>query len=323
MFRCPRGLFGRATMIVLTAMLLAACGQSADTGGSAGSAAPGNGRDPDELVFAAIPSENAQTLAQAYQPLITLLEKETGKKVRFQPATSYAAVIEGQRTDKVDIAQYGPFSFVTALNSGVKATPIAAQTVKKGAVPGYRSYGITRPDTGIKSIADFKGKKVCFVDPNSTSGFLYPSAALLDAGIDPAEDVTPVMAGGHDASALAVLNGQCDAGFVEDVMIETILPDKGQLKPRQLDVVWKSDVIAGSPVAISDDLTPDLKAKITDVFQNKANVDYMNANGVCATTCEYVDDAQDWGYTKVDNSFYDGVRKVCDITRAKQCEGQS
>ncbi|MGV9800678.1 phosphate/phosphite/phosphonate ABC transporter substrate-binding protein [Mycobacterium sp. NPDC003449] len=323
MFPFPRGWFGRAAVAGLAAVTLAACGQSADTASGAGSGAADGGRNPEELVLAAIPSENAQTLLQAYQPLITLLERETGKKIRFQSATSYAAVIEGQRTDKVDIAQYGPFSFVTALNSGVKATPIAAQTLTKGAVPGYRSYGITRPGTGITSVADFKGRKVCFVDPNSTSGFLYPSAALIDAGIDPGKDVTQVMAGGHDASALAVLKGQCDAGFVEDVMVDTILPGKGQLKPGQLDVVWKSEVIAGSPVAISDDLAPELKATLTDVFQNKANVDYMNANGICATTCKYVDDAQDWGYTKVDNSFYDGVRKVCATTQAKQCAGQS
>lgn len=156
-----------------------------------------------------------------------MLEKATGKKVRFQSATSYSSVIEAQRTGNVDIGQYGPFSLVTAQNSGVKITPIAAETTAKGTAPGYHSYGITRPGSGINSIADFKGKKVCFVDPDSTSGFLYPSAALIDAGLDPSKDVTQVIAGGHDASALAVLNGQCDAGFAQESMIDTTLPGKG------------------------------------------------------------------------------------------------
>ena len=313
-----------AGALLFAALVLAGCGQSAGSSAGASGSSP-DGRNPDELVFAAVPSENAQSLQQDYQPLITLLQKETGKKIRFQSATSYSAVIEAQRTDKADIVQYGPFSLITAQNSGVKATPIAAQTVKKGATPGYQSYGITRPGSGINSIADYKGKKVCFVDPNSTSGFLYPSAALLNAGIDPNKDITPVMTGGHDASALAVLHGQCDAGFAEDSMIDITLPGKGQLKPGELNVVWKSDVIAGSPVAISDDLTPDLKAKIADVFQNKANVDYFNSTGIgaCAPSCKTADDSGDWGYSKVDNAFYDGVRKVCDITKAKQCSGQA
>jgi phosphonate transport system substrate-binding protein len=309
----------RALGLVALAALLAACGPSAANN----SANSSGGRNPDQLVFAAVPSENAQSLQQAYQPIIAMLEKETGKQIKFQSATDYAAVIEAQRTGKVDIAQYGPLSYVLARNSGVKATVIAAQTVSKGAQPGYRSYAITRAGSPIKTIADFKGKKICFVDPNSTSGYLYPEAALLDAGINPTKDITPVMTGGHDASVLGVASGQCDAGFAEDSMVDHTLIDKGQLKPGQVTTIWKSDIIAGSPVAISDDLTPDLKAKLTEAFQTKANVDYLNANGFCSTTCKAADDAGDWGYVKVDDAFYDGVRKVCATTKDKQCSAAS
>ncbi|GLE54549.1 phosphate/phosphite/phosphonate ABC transporter substrate-binding protein [Mycobacterium montefiorense] len=314
----PRGSLGLAAIAVLATVLLAACGQSASAGRSGGG--PG-GRNPGELVFAAVPSENAQSLQQAYQPLITLLQKATGKTIRFQSATSYSSAIEAQRADKADFVQYGPFSLVTAQNSGVKVTPIAAETVAKGTPPGYHSYGITRPGTGINSIADFRGKKICFVDLNSTSGYLYPSAALINAGIDPNKDVTQVISGGHDASALSVLNGQCDAGFAQESMIDTTLPGKGQLKPGQLNVVWKSDLIPGSPIGISDDLAPDLKSKIINAFGN-ANVDYMNANGICTPACAHLGEVNGWGYATVDNSFYDSVRKVCQTTHAKQCAGQ-
>jgi phosphonate transport system substrate-binding protein len=315
----PRGPLGLAATAVLTAVLLVACGQSANAGRSGSGS--GGGRNPDELVFAAVPSENAQSLQQAYQPLITLLQRATGKKIRFQSATSYSSAIEAQRANKADFVQYGPFSLVTAQNSGVKVTPIAAETVTKGVAPGYHSYGITRPGTGINSIADFRGKKVCLVDPNSTSGYLYPSAALINAGIDPNKDITQVMAGGHDASAIGVLNGQCDAGFAQESMIDTTLPGKGQLKPGQLNVVWKSELIPGSPIGISDDLAPDLKTKIINAFPN-ANVDYMNANGICTPACAHLGEVNGWGYVAVDNSFYDGVRKVCQTTHARQCAGQ-
>jgi phosphonate transport system substrate-binding protein len=315
----PRRPLGTVAMAVVMTVLLAACGASATSGGSGNGS---GGRNPNELVFAAVPSENAQSMQQAYQPLITLLQKATGKSIRFQSATSYSSAIEAQRADKADFVQYGPFSLITAQNSGVKVTPIAAETVVKGTPPGYHSYGITRPGTGINSIADFRGKKICFVDPNSTSGYLYPSAALINAGIDPNKDVTQVISGGHDASALSVLNGQCDAGFAQESMIDTTLPAKGQLKPGQLTVVWKSDLIPGSPIGISDDLAPDLKAKIIGAFPN-ANVDYMNANGICTPACAHLGEANGWGYATVDNSFYDSVRNVCRTTRAKQCAGQS
>jgi phosphonate transport system substrate-binding protein len=299
-----------------SALALAACGQSAAPKSGASSA---GGRNPDTLVFAAVPSENSTDLQKAYQSVISALEKETGKKITFQKATNYAAVIEGQRAGKIDIAQYGPFSYVLARNTGVKATPIAAGAKTKGAQPGYQSYGIVKTGSPVHDLAGFKGKKVCFVDPNSTSGYLYPHAGLLDAGINPDTDITSVMAGGHDASVLAVASGQCDAGFAYDPMVDKQLIAKGQIKPGDITTLWKSAVIPGSPAAIIDDLDSSLKAKITNVFQNMANADYLKANGYCTgATCQ-VDDAGDWGYVKVDDSLYDGVRKVCEVTKDKQC----
>lgn len=301
--------------MVAVALLLAACGQSAGSAGGGGDSA----RNPGELVFAAVPSENSTSLQQDYQSVINLLQQETGKKIRFQQATDYAAVIEAQRSGKVDIAQYGPLSYLVAKNTGVQTTAIAAQVQHKGDVPGYRSYGITKAGSPVTNLAGFKGKKVCFVDPNSTSGFLYPHAALLDAGVNPDTDITPVMTGGHDASVLGVASGQCDVGFAEDVMVDTLLIQRGQLKPGDVNTVWKSDIIPGSPVAISDDLDPALKDKITKAFQQDANTDYFKANGLCKDAKCTVDDAGDWGYAKVDDAFYNTVRHVCDVTKSKQC----
>jgi hypothetical protein len=59
-------------------------------------------------------------------------------------------------------------------------------------------------DSPITDLAGCAGRTVCFVDPNSTSGYLYPTAGLIEAGVDPVNGLTRTFAGGHDASALAV-----------------------------------------------------------------------------------------------------------------------
>ncbi|HLL65771.1 MAG TPA: phosphate/phosphite/phosphonate ABC transporter substrate-binding protein [Micromonosporaceae bacterium] len=310
---------GTLALAAVAVLVLSGCGESAagqPQGSGSGSA--NQARNPDTLVFAAVPSEEATSLEQSYKSVMNLLEKETGKKITFQKATDYAAIIEGQRSGKVDIAQYGPFSYVLARNSGVQTNPIGAQVKKKGEKPGYKSYAVTRAASPISDLAGFKGKKVCFVDPNSTSGYLYPRAGLMAAGIDPDKDLTAVMAGGHDASALAVASGQCDAGFAQESMIDVTLIDKGQLKPGDLKTVWKSEVIAGSPVAVSADLDPALQQKISAAFTEKANVDYLRANGLCGEKCQ-VGDGGSWGYVAVDDQVFDGVRKVCEVTRDKKC----
>lgn len=304
-----------AVAAVLLTTALAACGESASA--AAGSGAAGT-TDPDTLVFAAVPSEQSTTLEESYKPILDMLTKETGKKIEFKQSTDYAAVIEGQLSGQVQLAQYGPLSFVLAQAKGATIAPVGALINAKGETPGYKSYAITRAGSPITSIADFKGKKVCFVDPNSTSGYLYPTAELLQAGINPTTDIQPVFAGGHDASVLEVASGRCDAGFAEDSMVDTTLIQKGQLKPGDVTTLWKSDIIPGAPVAMSTKLSPELQAKITDAFQNKANTDYLKANGFCTGACT-VGDGGSWGYAAVNNAFYDPIRKVCDTTKNKNC----
>ncbi len=305
--RRPVGVVAAAIVIVLGA---AGCGQSASP--PASSAA-----DPDTLVFAAVPSEESSSLQESYKPLIDLLVKETGKKIEFRQATNYTAVIEGQIAGNIQIAQFGPFSYVLAKNNGAKITAIGAQ-IDKGEPASYQSYGIVKAGSPITDLNGFAGKKVCFVDPASTSGFLYPSAGLLGVGVDPKTGVTPVFAGGHDASVLEVNAGRCDAGFAFDNMVDRQLIEKGQLKPGEITTVWKSEAIPSSPMAILDALSPDLKQKITAAIQEKGNSDYLVANQFCTGECT-IGDEDKFGYVKVDDAFYDPIRKICEITKTEKC----
>ena len=313
MRRALRRVFPAGAAVLLT--VLAACGQGASTAqGGAGAA------DPDTLVFAAVPSEQSTTLQQNYQPVLDMLAKETGKKVEFHEATNYAAVIEGQLSGKIQIAQYGPLSFVLAQSKGAALNAVGVGISAKGAPPGYQSYAITKAGSAIKSIKDVAGKKVCFVDPTSTSGYLYPAAALLQNGIDPASGVQPIFTGSHDASVLEVASGRCDAGFAQDSIVDTMSVKSGQLRPGEVTTIWKSDIIPGAPIAISKSLSPQLQAKLTEAVQNEANVDYLKANGYCPKDCQV---GEGWGYAPANNAFYDTIRQVCDVTKNKNCTSAS
>lgn len=307
---------GFAAASTLALMTLAACGESAadDSAQAAGSG--------ETLVFASIPSEESTSVADDFSVIIDVIQQETGHEVEVQNANSYAAVIEAQRAGQVDLAGYGPFSYVTARDTGVPVEPIGAPVEEPGTVdPGYQSYGITAPDSDIESIEDFAGQTVCFVDPASTSGYLYPSAGLLEAGIDPENDIEPVLAGGHDASALSVADGTCDAGFAFDSMVETELIESGQLEEGDLEVVWESETIAGSPVAIRADMDADLADQLRTIFETQLNIPWLVENGYCDDEESCTLPEGSWGYVPVEDDFYDGVREVCRITEAEACQG--
>ncbi|NLT31730.1 MAG: phosphate/phosphite/phosphonate ABC transporter substrate-binding protein [Propionibacterium sp.] len=313
-------IFSRAKVATVASMaaalVLAGCGSSADdTNDTTG----GGGEGKDTLILASVPSEESGNLQAQFDSMIALIEQETGKTVEFQEATDYAAVIEGQRAGKIDLASYGPFSYKIAKDGGINIEPIGAMVDGPDEEPGYTSMLWTKNDSDIQTIEDLKGKNVCFVDKASTSGYLYPSAGLLDAGLDPATDVNEVLAGGHDASLLAVDSGQCDAGFAFDTMIDT-MAESGQINKDDFRMVWESEQIMGSPLAMNLDTIDEETAEILrTTLVEKGNVDAMVEAGICedAETCKLPEDS--WGFKDVEDSDYDGVRKVCELTQAEAC----
>lgn len=313
MMRPTRRALAALFAIVAVLLIMSGCGQSAADGRGGD-----NNHDPRMLVFAVMPAFWFAAEQQSQEALIEMLEKETGRKVRFQTGTDYATVIKGLREGKIDVAALGPLAYVLAKEQGAPITVVAIRVNEKGKPPGYRSYGITWTGSPIKTLADFRGKRICFVDRNSTSGYLYPSAGLLDLGINPDKDVIPVFAGRHDASALAVVNHQCDAGFTYDTMVDQELIDQGQLQPGQVTTVWKSDTIPGPPLVIANYLSSQLRQQLTTALQNKANADYLRANGFCQGKCA-VSDGVSYGYQAANDADYHVLSEICRRVQNNSC----
>lgn len=276
---------------------------------------------PKKLVVAAVPSENVATMTLRYQNFVNLIEKETGIPTTFVSATDYAGVIEAQVAGRADIVFYGPFSYVLAKARGAKIDAIGASVPNSTAPQGfYLSYLVTKKtSTTINSIKDVVGKKLCFVDAASTSGFLYPTAGLLKEGIQ-SSDYTAIFAGGHDKSVLAVQAGTCDVGFVYDDMFDISLPSKGLINVADFKVIWKSGQIPNSPMAVSKTLPSDLFEIIKKTLLEKMNKTYFVSQGLCKdeATCNVIEDAT-WGFRATTDARYDDVRQVCEATKSSKC----
>ncbi|WP_251150878.1 phosphate/phosphite/phosphonate ABC transporter substrate-binding protein [Cellulosimicrobium sp. Marseille-Q4280] len=319
--------FAAVALAGVTALTLSACsGTSAAS--DASEAATTTSGFPEVLRLGAIPAENSTDLAAGYEPIIAMLEEETGSTVEVSQASDYAGVIEGLIADKVDIAFLGSFAYVIATHNDAAITPLGAVIEAEGAEPGYYSLGITQGDNAeIDDLEDFEGRSVCFVDPGSTSGFLYPSSGLIDAGViesgtekDLAAGVQPVFAGGHDASALAVAAGDCEAGFAMQSMVEDTLPAAGDLAEGDLKEVWKSPKISGSLFVGNDALGEESIATLTGLITEKANSEYLLSQGFCDGECLLTDEDA-WGFAPAEDADYDGTREVCTLTKSDKCEG--
>jgi phosphonate transport system substrate-binding protein len=292
---------GLAMALAATAAFsLAACS-------SRSAAAEGFAADSDTLVFGVVP--DAVDTETNYEPLMDYLALKTGKKVEYHESTDYLALIEASVAGKVDVVSMSGFTYVTAVAKGALITPVSSVVTQPGEKPGFWSQAIVPTDSPLQGLSDFKAKRVCFVDPSSTSGYLFPVGALLDEGIDATADLTPVFAGKHDVVVRKVADGkECDAGFAEDSEV---------MKSDDVRVVAQTWV-PGQPLAVSTALPADLQATLTAALSNvtadeiaAAGIEGANSPGFRAVfhSTEPVDDAT-----------YDPVRELCAETGAPQCQ---
>src|SRR5262249_13997686 len=185
--------------------------------------------------------------------LIAYLKQVFGVEVNGAVGTSYSAVIEAQRAKKVDLAFYGPFSYILAHEEANAQALIQGET-KDGQLATYNSLIITQADSPLATLADIKGKNFSFVDPASTSGHLVPSYTLLQKANLHETDYKPIYAGSHPASYQAVVNKKVDAGAIaSDTFAKGVA--EGSIDDKKVKILDTSFPIPGSPIAVRGDMS--------------------------------------------------------------------
>ncbi len=210
-----------------------------------------------------VPMKDGDTLIESVEPLTEMLSKELGIKVEGFTATNYVGVVEGLGSGQVDFGFIPPFAYVLA-NSESDAKVILTAVNKSGEAM-YRSQFLVRKDSGIKSFADIKGKIVAFVDPSSTSGYLFPGAHLIKEGLDIEKDIEYVYSGGHDKSVQLLLNGDVDVATTFVDARERYAKDF----PTAMDeteILGYTDYIPNISVTLRGDMDEELQGKIKEAL---------------------------------------------------------
>lgn len=311
-------------MLAALALVAAACGsgsgESAETGPGVDQGAapkmltaaplvpdikPGQSYRPAKLRFASISGADEEASTARNKLFVDYLAKTLGIQIDYVQTTDYSSVIEAMRAGRIDIAGFGPFSFVIAA-SEANAEPLVALPNQTTGLLGYKSLIITNVGSGVNTIADLKGKTMAFADPASTSGHLFPRLILANNGITDYKTYFKevVFSGGHDASLLAVENNRIDAAGVCDTCIDRFFRE-GKADKSKIKVIAESETIPPSPISVRADLDPDLKTRITDAYvamlTNAPEV-IQKANALTSPPKH--------GYAKVNDAQFNVIRDV-------------
>jgi phosphonate transport system substrate-binding protein len=233
----------------------------------------GSEQNPIKLFFT--PSVDVKVIEDSSKKLKEYLEAQTKYKFEVSIPQNYIAVVEAFGTSRADVSALNTFGYILAHD---KYGAQAYMTVLRHGSSTYQSQFIAKADSSIKKIEDFKGKKVAFVDPASTSGYLLPLKMLKDKAIDPSESVFAMK---HDNVVSMVYNGQVDGGAtfyspptdgqIEDArrLVKTQYPDVEQ----KISIIQLSDPIPNDPIVFRKDMPEDMKKKIVETFMSFVKTD--------------------------------------------------
>ncbi|TMQ14829.1 MAG: phosphate/phosphite/phosphonate ABC transporter substrate-binding protein [Candidatus Rokuibacteriota bacterium] len=208
------------------------------------------------------PSQKPTDLLAAGDEFGRVLGRLVGMPVRVTVASDYAAVIEALRNRTADLAFVHPGGYVLA-HREAKAT-IVARNLWHGK-SSFTSRIFVRKESNIRSVEELRGKTIAFVDPASSSGYIYPMVLLVQRGLVKNRDPRTffkevVFSGAHDASMRALLNGHVDAIASFDLAREQYLKDPAERE--RIVVVAETPEIPEAGIAARDGLDPALFARV-------------------------------------------------------------
>lgn len=219
--------------------------------------------------------ENEADRLRSFQCLVDKLPAAIGvEKVQLFPAADYDGVIQGLLGGTLDEAELGASGYAKVYLTDAKAVEPVLTTVQTDGSMGYHSVMVARKDSGMTKVADMKGKKLGFADPDSTSGYLVPNVTLPEAVGAPVKEFfgSTGFGGGHENLVLEVIKGTFDAGttwasgvgeFKDGYTSGNLrkMVDKGELNMDDLVQLWESPLIPNGPLVVRSTLDDGIKTK--------------------------------------------------------------
>lgn len=233
------------------------------------------------------------------------LQDQLGTSVNVYISKDYASLLEAMKAHKVD------FAFLTAMTFVESETDVGLKVLLKKVWenPFYYSVILSAGLKGKKfDLKDLKGKKIAFVDENSTSGYLYPKAYLKKQNLKDDFFAAQIFSGSHLNSVHMLEQKQVDAiaVFADDTNGQQTAFNKfSNLKNKmKTQLIWVSDPIPNDPFCVRQDfydknpkLTHDLMFALIDLFERlkdkKEVLETVGAKGLMLATQKQYDVVRD------------------------------
>jgi phosphonate transport system substrate-binding protein len=176
-----------------------------------------------------------------YIPLLKYLESATGRRFRIKFNEKYEDTVEDLGKGVINFAAVGTLSYL--IGEAKYGLKYLVSGVNKEGDTTYHSIIFTAPKSGIRELKDLKGKCFAFGAKMSTQGHLIPRKMLEDEGITINDLGRYIYTGSHLDTVKSVLNGECDAGGIQDDLAKK-LASEGKIEILKISEPYPGSLIA-------------------------------------------------------------------------------
>ncbi|MBX3251411.1 MAG: PhnD/SsuA/transferrin family substrate-binding protein [Myxococcales bacterium] len=199
-----------------------------------------------------------------HAPLVAHLERTLGAPVELSVHADYVDTGRRLAEGALDVAALSAYALALARRNHPELA-LLARAVNQGG-DSYQGVILARADdAAIRTLADLRGRVVCFVGQRSSSGYLFPRALLRRAGVDPDADLRASRLTGDHLSALRALEaGGCDAATIYASLLYDA--DAHGLSPQRFRILASTDAIPFDTYVAGEHVDAALRARLVEVL---------------------------------------------------------
>ena len=219
----------------------------------------------EQFNIALVPEKNIYEQRQRYGIIAQYLSNYLDMDVRIVIMPTYSKICDAFLDGTVDAGFFGSFSYVLT-RAKASVEPIARPVWLDGSST-YSGYIFVRKDSGIKTVADMKNKRLALVDRMTTAGYIFQRVYFKKKGVADLDnhfrDV--FFAGSHDASAWAVYTGEADVGGGKNHIFHALEKEYPDFQEK-MRIIARSTDVPSNGLVVRADLDPLLKKRLKELF---------------------------------------------------------
>ncbi len=205
--------------------------------------------EPVRLRFA--PTIDSAILLDELEPFRRYLEHTLQQPVEFSVGASYQATADSVVSGDVNFASLPPAITMQTLAAHSEIEIVAGKLLNGST--GTEGVLLVHEGSPIFEVKDLEGKRICYPDPNSTTGSVLPRVHIRKQGLDPDTQLTGhIVMGNHLEVIRGIVDDKCDVGGVYRGALDEA-DDKGiaSAQTRILAITGRTphDAIAAGPSA--------------------------------------------------------------------------